>query len=448
MSAALVDDDIAAWRAAVAGGRAVTPADADELEGHLRDQIAELREAGLADDEAFLVAVKRLGRVDAITAEFARAHSDRLWKQLVLTHAPDRPSGDRFPFRMVAFAVVAALLLDAAQALARTGAWGDRVLTDLGFFVLPVLAVYFVAERRLPARNAALLAAPVVVLALAVNLFPFRPGGDTQLLVAAHLPVLLWFVVGAAYLGGSGRSAARRMDFVRFSGEWAIYFVLIALGGGVLVGLTGLVLAPITPSADDALGTWVLPAGAGGAVVVAAWLVEAKKSVIENLAPVLTAIFTPLFALMLLVAAAVYAIAGVGRDFDRDLLIVFDALLLVVLALVLYGLSARDPLRRSGAMDWVRTMAVVAALLLDLLVLGSMLARVGELGLTPNRAASLGLNLLLVVDLAVTAWLSLRLLTGRATVASLERWQTAYLPVLGAWALVVVLVLPPVFAFA
>ena len=447
MSTAVVGDDIAAWRAAVAAGGAVTQADADELEGHLRDQIAELREAGLEDDEAFLVAVKRLGKVDAITAEFARAHSDRLWKQLVLTHAPDQPAGTGFPLRMVAFAVAAALLVVADQALTRLIPSSARISLDLRF-VLVVLAAYFVAARRLSARTVLLLAAPVVVVAAGVNLFPFRAGGATELLVGTHLPVLLWFVVGAAYLGGRGRPGVTRMDFVRFSGEWAIYFVLIALGGGVLIGLTGLVLAPITPEAIDALGTWVVPAGAGGAIIVAAWLVEAKKSVIENLAPVLTAIFTPLFALMLLVATAVYAVAGIGRDFDRNLLIVFDALLLVVLALVLYGLSARDPLRRPGPADVVRTTAVIAALLLDLLVLGSLLARVGELGFSANRVAALGLNVLLVVDLAVTAWLSIRFLAGRATAERVERWQTAYLPVFGIWTLVVVLVLPPVFAFA
>jgi hypothetical protein len=192
----------------------------------------------------------------------------------------------------------------------------------------------------------------------------------------------------------------------------------------------------------------VIPAGAGGAVVVAAWLVEAKKNVIENIAPVLTAIFTPLFALMLLAAAVVYGVLGIGHAFDRNLLIVFDALLLVVLALVLYGLSAQEPLRPGGAMDVVRTVAVVAALLLDLLVLGSMLARIGELGFTPNRVAALGLNVLLVVDLAVTAWLSVRLLRGRTAADRLERWQTDYLPVFGLWTAVVVLVLPPVFAFA
>jgi hypothetical protein len=182
--------------------------------------------------------------------------------------------------------------------------------------------------------------------------------------------------------------------------------------------------------------------------VVAAWLVEAKKSIIENLAPVLTAIFTPLFAVMLVVSAAVYLIGGIGRDFDRDLLAVFDILLVVVLGLIVYGISARAPGAKAGVMDVIRLVAVAAAIVLDVLVLISMFARIGEFGFTANRVAALGLNVLLLVNLAVTAWLILRLLTGRATIVRLERWQTGYLPVFAAWVALVVLAVPPIFGFA
>ncbi len=144
------------------------------------------------------------------------------------------------------------------------------------------------------------------------------------------------------------------MDFVRFTGEWFIYYVLIALGGGVLMGLTAAILEP-TGVDVDRIAAWVLPSGAAGAVIVAAWLVESKQRVVENMAPVLTMLFTPLFAVMLAGAAVVYAVTGLGDAFDRDLVSVFDALLVVVLALVLYGMSARDPSsRRAGwtASSW------------------------------------------------------------------------------------------------
>ena len=132
------------------------------------------------------------------------------------------------------------------------------------------------------------------------------------------------------------------MDFVRFTGEWFIYYVLIALGGGVLMALTAGIFEP-TGVDVDRIAEWVMPSGAAGAVIVAAWLVESKQRVVENMAPVLTMLFTPLFAVMLACAAVVYAVTGLGDAFDRELLSVFDALLVVVLALVLYGMSAREP---------------------------------------------------------------------------------------------------------
>jgi hypothetical protein len=165
------------------------------------------------------------------------------------------------------------------------------------------------------------------------------------------------------------------------------------------------------------------------------------------MAPVLTMLFTPLFAVMLAVAVVVYAVTGLGDSFDRDLVSVFDALLLVVLGLVLYGMSAREPSSFPNWMDRIQLVAVVSALVLDVMVLGAMIARIGDLGFTPNRTAALGLNLVLLVNLAGAAWLSARFLAGRTRLHRLERWQTTYLPVLALWAAAVVVVLPPLFSF-
>ena len=116
---------------------------------------------------------------------------------------------------------------------------------------------------------------------------PVRADSATEILVAAHLPVLLWFAVASPYMGGTIRSHERHVDFIRFTGEWVIYYVLIALGGGVLLGLTGLIFEPSGIDVEQVV-EWVLPSGAAGAVIVAAWLVEPKQHVVENVAPVLT----------------------------------------------------------------------------------------------------------------------------------------------------------------
>ncbi len=455
-----VEARIAQWRAAIARSAAVTDADADELEEHLRDRMADLEGRGLEPDEAFLIAVKRLGATDAVTAEFAREHGDRLWKQLVPRAAV--VAGERPFAEMVAFAALAVVVIQVARLLAEQSApTADWFIRNLAFFVLPVLGAYFVRLRRIPARRWLPLAGGTALLALVVNLYPFRPAqgsgvvifgqiaGDppqTLFLVAGHLFLVLWFVVLAAYAGGDPWPESRRMDAVRFTGEWAIYYVLIALGGGVVLLLTTLVLTPVAPDAIDEVIAWVLPSGAVAATIVAAWLVEAKKSIVENLAPVLTAVFTPLFGAGLVVAVVTYLAAGFRVEFDRDLLTGFDVLLLVVVALVLYGLSARDPQRATGAMDVIRLVAVIAAVVLDLLVLGSMLQRVGEFGFTPNRVVALGFNLLLVVDLVVTAGLALR--PDPRRYGRMAAWQTGFLAAFAGWALFVVVGLPPIFGFA
>ncbi|HEX2042526.1 MAG TPA: permease prefix domain 1-containing protein [Acidimicrobiales bacterium] len=443
-----LESEIAEWRAFVERGRAVDGRDVEELEAHLRDQIADLDAAGLAEDEAFLVAVKRMGRVDELSREFAREHTGRLWRQLVLSGDGEDQQPDSQWAEALVFAVAAAVTIQVARLAAgfpsEEPSW---LLRNASLLVMPFLAGYFARRRRLSLRQSLATAAPFVIAAVVINLYPYREGASTELLVGAHLPVVLWFVIAYPYMSGAVRSHERRMDFVRFTGEWAIYYVLIALGGGVLVALTALILEPTGVANAERVIEWVLPSGAAGAVIVAAWLVESKQRVVENMAPVLTLLFTPLFAVMLAGAAVVYAATGFGGAFDRELLGVFDALLLVVLGLVLYGMSARDPSTSPGWMDRIQLVAVVSALVLDVIVLGAMIARIGELGFTPNRTAALGLNLVLLVNLAGTAWLSTRFLSGHSTFHRLERWQTTYLPVFALWAATVVVVLPPPFAF-
>jgi hypothetical protein len=443
-----VEAQIAEWRAYVAGAQGVNGHDVDELEDHLRHQIAELNAAGLTPDEGFLIAVKRLGDVDGLSREFAREHSGRLWKQLLRGDDSEPARSSSGWLEMLVFAAAAAVVIQIVRLAAGfpddSPNWLARNAT---LFVLPFLAAYFLRQRQLGSRQWVLTAAPFLLAALVVNLYPWSADSSTEILVAIHLPVVLWFAVAYPYMGGTIRSRDRRMDFVRFTGEWFIYYVLIALGGGVLMGLTGGILKP-TGVEVSRIAEWVLPSGAAGAVIVAAWLVESKQRVVENMAPVLTMLFTPLFAVMLACAAVVYAVTGLGGAFDRDLLSVFDALLLVVVALVLYGMSARDP--STAAREWmdaIQLVAVVSALVLDLIVLGAMIARIGELGFTPNRTAALGLNLVLLANLAGAAWLSARFLTRRSSFYRLERWQTTYLLVFALWAAIVVVVLPPLFTF-
>ena len=448
-----VEEQIAQWRTYVRHRRALHGPDVEELEGHLRDQLAALGEAGLSGDEAFLVAVKRMGSLDALSREFARAHSERLWKQLVMTADGDRSADTAYDETFVVLGLaVAAALAAKVPALFGVELSPDEELPPFYFrnaslFVLPLLTVYFVWKRRMDVVSALWLVLPFAAGALFANLHPFRPYGDTEMLTALHLPIALWLAVGFAYVRGRWFADGGRMNFVRFSGELVIYYVLIALGGGILTAFTFMMFDAIDINAAWFVGPWLLPCGAAAAVIIASWLVEAKQSVIENMAPVLTRLFTPLFTLLLLVFLATMAWTGSPINVQREVLIGFDLLLVVVVGLVLYAASARDPQAPPDLFDGLQLLLVICALVVDGVALAAIAARISEFGFTPNRVAALGENLILLVNLAGSAWFYARFLRHRDSFAALERWQMAYLPVYGIWAALVVVMFPLVFGY-
>ncbi|HVF00086.1 MAG TPA: permease prefix domain 1-containing protein [Rubrobacteraceae bacterium] len=432
--------------------QAIHSVDVAELEDHLREQVALLVDAGLATDEAFLVAVKRMGNLDALSREFAREHSDRLWKQLVVVPSD---SGDKRARARTDAIVAFCLAVAAALAIKVPALFGIQLedqnagfyARNLSLFVLPLLTGYFVWKRRLDTGTLRWLAVAFVAAGVFANVSPFAPGGFTEALTALHLPIALWLVVGIAYAGGRWSQVGGRMDFIRFSGELFIYYVLIALGGAVLMALMLMIFQAIGIDIEPFFESWLLPCGAAGVVLIASWLVEAKQSVIENMAPVLTRLFSPLFAAVLVVFLGTSLWTGRGVGIERDVLIAFDLLLVVVLGLLLYSVSARDPRSPPGAFDVVQVVLVVSALLADAVALWAIAARITEFGFSPNRVAALGENVILLVNLAWSAVLYIRFLRGRGSFTGLERWQTDYLPVYAVWAAIVVIVFPPVFGY-
>lgn len=450
-----LEQQIDQWRSYLRRRQAIHAVDVAELEDHLREQVAGLVGAGLSTDEAFLVAVKRMGNLDALSREFAREHSERLWKQLMLV-SPDTgepPAAHRTDARIAFFLALAAAVAVKVPALFGLGLDQDPgfYARNAGFFVLPLLTGYFLWKRRLatPTRPRFVVAYVLafVVAGVFANVYPFARDGSTLALTAVHLPMALWLVVGIAYCGGRWGQVAGRMDFVRFSGELFIYYVLIALGGGVFTAFLALIFKAIGINAWPFIGTWLLPCGAAGAVVVASWLVEAKQSVIENMAPVLTRLFTPLFAALLILFLGTLLWTRRGIDIEREVLIAFDLLLVVVLGLLLYSASARDPQSPPRAFDVLQVVLVVSALLADAVMLWAIAARITGFGFTPNRVAALGENVILLVNLAWSAVLYIRFVRGRGSLTSLEKWQTDYLPVYGGWAAMVVILFPPLFRF-
>src|SRR5918995_404174 len=203
---ASLEEQIDRWRSYLRRRQAIHSADVAELEDHLREQVAVLVDAGLATDEAFLVAVKRMGTLAPLSGEFARDPSDRLWKQLVVVPSDSgepRARARTDAIVVVCLAVVAAVLIKMPELFGiGLDQDADFYARNLSLFVLPLLTGYFVWKRRLDAGTVRWLAVAVVAAGVFANVYPFATEGYTETLTALHLPIALWLVVGIAYAGG------------------------------------------------------------------------------------------------------------------------------------------------------------------------------------------------------------------------------------------------------
>lgn len=445
-----IEAQIQQWKTYLAQHSAIVEDDLYELEDHLRGQIEDLKTAKLSEDEAFLIATKRIGNLNAISREYAEVHSGRLWNNLVVSD-PRHTSSHVDLLKVLLLAVCAAISIKMPVLFGfdfddDATAW--FFLHNISLFFVPFIGSYFIDKRQLGVNGYKLLLAVMIPCALIMNLYPFQLEGSTNILAIMHLPLVIWSVVGVFYTGDWWQSDTRRMDFVRFSGEYVIYFILIAFGGVLLTAFTLGMFHFIGFDIEWLVQQWIIPCGAIGATVIVAWLVEAKQAAIENMAPVLTRVFTPLFTVTLVIFLITMLVSGNAFDMQRDVLIGLDLMLVLVLGLVLYAVSSRDAMTPVGLFDWLQLLLVSTALLVDLFALQAIAGRIFEMGMTPNRVAALGENLILMVSLCGYAWHYSRFVRRQTGFAALERWQTHYIPCYVIWATIVVVIFPLIFGFS
>jgi len=291
---------------------------------------------------------------------------------------------------------------------------------------------------------------PIVLLAAALvdlNLLPDDSKSESIVLALLHAPFIFWSLVGFAFLGGEWRNLPERMDYLRYNGELLVYTTVVLLGGMILTGITLALFHMIDVKIEDWYMNYVVVYGAIASPIVATFLVEKVVGTRFKIAPLLAKVFTPLF----LVTGIAYLIAMALKQknlfTDREFLLAFNVLLLVVLGLCVFSISERGSGESAGAMDWMNIGLVTVTLAIDAVALAAILLRVSSYGFSPNRLAVLGANLLVFVHLAGILHHYLRFVRRNRSFSDLEKWIAGYLPAYTAWSLFVMVGFPLAFRF-
>ena len=319
---------------------------------------------------------------------------------------------------------------------------------NIGFLVLPALACYFLIRNAASRAMMAGLALVFAGAAIFINFLPNVSTSDTLVLACMHLPLFLWTLVGLAYTGNAYREVGLRLGYLKFNGELVIYSVIILLGGVLLTLLTMGLFSAIGLNIENWYMENVVVYGAASVPIVAAYITVHRANVGQRIAPAIAKIFSPLVLITLVAFLIANVVQGKSPFTDRDFLIVFNAMLMGVLAIAIFTISERPSAESKIPSDYIAFALVIVALLVDVVALSAIVFRLSSYGLTPNRLAVLGANLLVFGNLAGILYYYTGFLRGNIDILDVEAWIARYLPLYAAWTAFIVFVIPFLFGMA
>ena len=284
-----------------------------------------------------------------------------------------------------------------------------------------------------------------VVSAVFINLLPSDSKNQAVVLACIHLPLMLWCFYGIVYTGVDFRDNGKRVSFIRHNGDMAILGALIVLSGMLLAGLSIGLFSSIEISIEKFVMEYVAICGVVAAPAITEFILHHYPRLTEKIAPILATIFTPLVLITLVIYLVAVIFSGKDPYTDRDFLILFNLMLLVVMALIVFSLSETSAGRRRKVSEVVLLALSVVTLVVDIVALSAIFYRLSEYGITPNRVAVLGSNLLILGNLILITIDLFRVTFRNASLDRVNLTTAKYLPVYMAWTIVVVFGFPLIF---
>jgi hypothetical protein len=264
-----------------------------------------------------------------------------------------------------------------------------------------------------------------------------------------HIPLFLWLLTGAVFAGRDWRKTSARMGFLRYNGELIIYATILAIGGAILTSITLALLQFVEKSYElsDWYQEYVILYGAVAIPIVATFLLDKIIDKRLNIAPTISRIFSPFFLITTFAYLVIMAIYQKNPFGDREYLMALNILLIIVLGLLIFTIAERNMASPPSINDYINIGLAFTTIILDAVALSAVFFRStsDSYGLTPNRIAILGLNLLVFIHLSGIFINYVRFVWKNKPFEMLENWIAGYLPYYAAWAILVSVMLPILF---
>ena len=318
---------------------------------------------------------------------------------------------------------------------------------NIAFIVFPMLAAYFAWKQNTLVKRIAIASIAILVSVLYINLLPNNNQSDTLILACLHLPLFLWAVLGFTYLGDDIKNDNRRLDFLRYNGDLVVMTAIILLAGGLFTALTINLFSLIDIHIEEFYFRNIAIWGLAAAPIVGTYLVQTNPQLVNKVSPVIAKIFTP----FVLVTLVVYLVAVIytGKDpyNDREFLLIFNMLLIGVMAITFFSIAESSKTSGNKITTAMLFALSIVTIIVNGIALSAIVFRISEWGITPNRLAVLGSNILILLNLLYMSYRLYKTIKDKNEIEKVGNSIAFFLPVYSLWTMIVTFVFPVIFNF-
>jgi hypothetical protein len=318
---------------------------------------------------------------------------------------------------------------------------------NISFIILPILTFFFAWKNKLTLKKTSAITGMILISWIYINILPANPHSDTLVLACIHLPFFLWVLFGISYSDDGQKKFKINLDFLRFNGDVAVMSALLGMAGlfmsGITIGLFELIGLKIEKFYMENVVIFGLPA----IPLIATYLTQLNPQLVNKVSPVVAKLFSPAVLIMLVIYLGTIIILEKNPYNDREFLLIFNLLLIGVMALIFFSVAGSTDKNKNKTETWILLLLAIITIIVNFVALSAIIYRISEWGITPNRIAVLGANILILIHLLiVAAKLSKTIQTARALL-DVGVSIVKYIPVYFVWVILIVFVLPLLFGF-
>ena len=318
---------------------------------------------------------------------------------------------------------------------------------NIGFVVFPILTAYFIWKQQLSMNKLILPLILFIASTIFMNSLPYNEKSATFILSTIHLPIFLWSILGYAFIGGDLNNNQKKIAFLKFNGNFIVMTGLIFISGmfftGITLALFELLKMDIQTFYFEQIAVWALAA----MPMLSTYLIQNNPDLVNKISPTIAKIFTPIVFITLLVFLIALFYNGKNIYNDRNFLLVFNAVLIGVMAIILFSLTEATNNTRSKFNLIILFGLALLAIIANAIALSAISFRLSEFGISPNRLAVLGANLLIFIHLLFVSYGLFKNLKGKASIQDVEGNIALFIPAYAVWAAFITFIMPFIFKF-